>query len=593
VAFVNSVLKELWLLYERPMRNRLTVTLVLLAPLLLSAQQPPRDTRRAASAGTATIAGVVVSDEASPRPLRRARVMLGGAALPIGRTAITHDDGTFAFGGLPAGRYTLGAAKEGYVGIGYGATRPGRRGSPIILRERESLRLTVGLPRGSVITGIVTTPDGQPAAGLTVSALENRYDTRAGERRLTAVSRTQAQTDDRGVYRIYGLAAGEYAVSAHVRSAAGVPSEMQALSAADIQRALAGQSAPPRRTVTFAPVFFPGTPVASQAAMVTLGKGEERTGVDIVFQAAPTARIEGAVLSPHAGGVNVSLSSRTTTQKPGIPTGVSVQKRVDPDGRFVFDGVPPGHYTLSASSWIPPAVPESSLWASTEVSVNGDDVSGVLLSLAPGLRLAGRVVFDGADPPAGNALRRSVSLTISGTTLRMGIPPLEIDADGTFVVEGIVPDSYQFAATSGLRAPVGGWWLKSIVIRGREALDAPLELRQPADDAIVTFSDRASALSGIVRDARGDPVADVWVVAFSTHPGSWFHDSRRVAAVKTSADGRYSIRNLPAGEYHLATVFDLEQGEWFDPVLLRQLAAAAMRITIADNEQKTVDPVFR
>jgi hypothetical protein len=291
--------------------------------------------------------------------------------------------------------------------------------------------------------------------------------------------------------------------------------------------------------------------------------------------------------------MNVSLTSRTTTQTPGIATGYNVQKRVDADGHFAFGGVPPGHYVLSASSWIPPAVPESTLWASTEVSVNGEDVSGVVLSLAPGVRLAGRVVFDGADPLAGNALRRSVSLTMSGTSLRMGIPPLEIGADGAFVVEGIVPDRYQFAATSGLRAALGGWWLKSMVIRGREALDAPLELRQPVDDAIVIFSDRASALSGIVRDARGDPVADAWVAVFSTHPGAWFHNSRRVAAVKTSADGRYAIRNLPAGEYHLATVFDLEQGEWFDAVLLRQLATAALRITITDNEQKTVDPVFR
>jgi hypothetical protein len=569
------------------------LTLALVAPLVAAAQQPPRDTRRVASGGTASIGGVVVSDEASPRPLRRARVMLGGAALPIGRTAITHDDGTFAFEGLPAGRYTLSAAKDGYVGMGYGAARPERRGSPIIGRDGESLRLTVRLPRGSVITGIVTTPDGQPAAGLTVSALENRYDTQTGERRLTAVSRTPTQTDDRGVYRIHGLAAGEYAVAAHGRSAPGAPSEVQALSAADIQRARAGESALPRRTVTLAPVFFPGTPIASQAAMVTLGKGEERTGVDIVFQFAPTARVEGAVLSPHTGGVNVSLSSRATTRTPGIPTGFGVQKRVDADGRFAFGGVPPGHYTLSASSWIPPAMPESSLWASTDVSVNGEDISGIVLTLTPGIRVAGRVVFDGTNPPAGAAIRRSVSLTISGTGMRMGIPPLEIDANGTFVVEGIVPDRYQFAATSGLRAPVNGWWLKSIGIRGREALDAPLELRQPVDDAIVTFSDRASALSGSVRDARGDPVADAWVVVFSTHPGAWFHDSRRVAAVKANGDGRYAIRNLPAGEYYLALTWDLQQGEWFDSVLLRDLAAAATRITIAADEQKSVDPMLR
>jgi hypothetical protein len=100
----------------------------------------------------------------------------------------------------------------------------------------------------------------------------------------------------------------------------------------------------------------------------------------------------------------------------------------------------------------------------------------------------------------------------------------------------------------------------------------------------------SSARTGFI---VGQIVADAWVAVFATHPGAWFHNSRRVAAVKTSADGRYAIRNLPAGEYHLATVFDLEQGEWFDAVLLRQLATAALRIPITDNEQKAVDPVFR
>lgn len=145
----------------------------------------------------------------------------------------------------------------------------------------------------------------------------------------------------------------------------------------------------------------------------------------------------------------------------------------------------------------------------------------------------------------------------------------------------------------GLREPVGQWWLKSVAIGGREMLDAPLELRQSADDAVVVFSDRASALTGVVRDAGGTPVADVWVVAFAAHPPAWFHNSRRVAAVKTGADGTYAIRNLPAGAYHVAAAFDLDTGEWFDPAVLKMLVPASARIEIAEHEQKTADVVTR
>jgi hypothetical protein len=573
---------------------------ILLSAVCVAAQQPPRDEPRATPSVTATIAGVVVSDESSPRPLRRARVMLGGPALPLGRTLITQDDGTFAFEGLPAGRYTLSAAKEGYVPMGYGATRPGRRGSSIIADGGAAVRLTVKLPRGSVITGTVTTLDGQPAAGLAVSALMNRYDPQAGERRLSAVTIAPTQTDDRGVYRIYGLAAGEYAVAAYVRNTPGMTGEVQALSHADVQRALAGVSAPPRRTLTPAPVFFTGTAVASQATMVTLGKGEERTGVDIQFDYAPTAVIEGTVVSPRPDGIDVSLSSHATMQTPGIPTGFSTQRRVDADGRFSIAGVPPGQYSLLASSWIPPASSDASpaiLSASTDLAINGEDISGLVLTVTPGIRLAGRIVFDGAEPLAADlaSLTVNVPLTPAASTgVQISIPPLHIDSGGRFVLNGLAPGTYRVGANAqGLHTPIGKWWLTSILIEGREALDSTVDLRRSIDGTIVTFSDRASALSGIVRDDRGEPVADAWLVVFSTHSGAWFPNSRRIAAVRTGANGSYSIRNLPAGEYHLATTLDLQQGEWFDAVLLQQLASVATRITITDREHKTIDPVLR
>ena len=124
--------------------------------------QQPRDGRVVVPAGTGAISGVVISAERTPKPLRRTRVMLTGGDLPLGQTTVTADDGTFAFDRLPAGRYGVSATKDGYVSFSFGATGPNRPGTRIALGAGERRILSLALPKGAVITGVLTTADGQP-----------------------------------------------------------------------------------------------------------------------------------------------------------------------------------------------------------------------------------------------------------------------------------------------------------------------------------------------------------------------------------------------------------------------------------------------
>jgi hypothetical protein len=141
----------------------------------------------------------------------------------------------------------------------------------------------------------------------------------------------------------------------------------------------------------------------------------------------------------------------------------------------------------------------------------------------------------------------------------------------------------------GLRSPVGGWWLKSIAMEGRELLDAPLDLQRSANDVVVTFSDRATELTGTVRDAEGNPLSDRYVVVFSAHKAAWFPNSRRVVGERPNGDGQYAIRNLPPGDYLLAISEDLERDEWYDPKVLDRLAPEAAPIVLRENERKKQD----
>ena len=116
-------------------------------------------------------------------------------------------------------------------------------------------------------------------------------------------------------------------------------------------------------------------------------------------------------------------------------------------------------------------------------------------------------------------------------------------------------------------------------------------MSQSADDAVATFSDQASEMSGRVTDAQLSPLAAQTVLVFSADQSAWFFNSRRIAPVRTDAEGRYVVRNLPPGEYRIAVTTALEQGEWFDPDILARLPGTT--VTVAGVEKQTRDLVIK
>lgn len=590
--------------------------------IAVAAQVPPRDTPGQARVGAAAISGIIVSDEREPRPLRRVRVMLNSPELPHGRTTVTNDDGTFAFDRLPPGRYTVGATKDAYLFVNYGASGPGRPGTPIVLRQGQSRQLTIRLTRGSVVTGMVTAKDGQPVPGVLVLAVASRYVPAQGERRPQPAGASTSVTDDRGVYRIFGLQPGDYMVAATVQRSQVPFGELQRQTEVEIRRALAdvrdggsltrstpGFSVPqrgskpapplePRRSLTYAPVYFPGTTNPALAVRVKVGKAEERVGVDIALDLVPTSRVEGRVIN-HGTTMQPTIVTLAPAPAAGaFDGGFRGTAPVQPDGSFLFRAVPPGQYIVMARSTVRPTVPggRATTWtASSELRVDGDDVGSVMLSMEPGVTIAGRVAFEGTrDAPDLSRFPMVLPpLNLTGGTLSV-LPMLNLDASGRFTLEHVTPGVYRTnAMIPGTRTPLGAWWLKSIAIDGQDILDTPLELRTNTNDAIVTFSDRASSLSGVVRDTQGNPAPDIHAVVFSANRRSWFHNSRRVAGVKTDANGRYTVRNLPPGEYFLMATADVEPGEWFDVVFLEQVATGATRVSIGEYADVVQDAVIR
>src|SRR6478752_1602219 len=183
-------------------------------------QQPSRDTSAqqptvaTAPPAKGRIAGRVLTADTG-RPVARARVFINAAEMTGGRGAQTDADGTYEFTELPAGRYTVNVSKTGFITLSYGQRRPLQAGTPLQLADGQQLGgIDFRLPRGSVIAGHVMDETGDPMPGITVQAM--RYQYAQGNRQLMPAG--NAQTDDQGAFRVWGLNPGDYYVSAQSRT---------------------------------------------------------------------------------------------------------------------------------------------------------------------------------------------------------------------------------------------------------------------------------------------------------------------------------------------------------------------------------------
>ena len=596
VLRVLRVLRGLTLLV---LRVRVLAVLQVLAVVCPAVSAQTRDAARPGR-GTAVISGIVVSDDVDARPVRKARVTCGGAGLQ-GYTTITDDKGRFSFLGLAPGRYTVTASKDAWITASYGAKRPLRPGSAIPVAAGETTDIVLRLPRGNVITGTLIDHNGQPAAGVIVRPF--RYMIANGERRLAPTS--SAQTDDRGAYRIYGLAPGDYLVGAIGRTG---PinlqgSELRLTTELDVRHATATtpQKPPPDRGVAFAPTFYPGTTVAAQASVVSLATGEQREGIDFTLQLVPTARVDGTVTLPGGAlpaGTQIDLIADVQAVL-GSPMEALRTGRVAPDGSFSFADISPGQYSLLARASRPTthadgsAGPPQLVWASTTLNVDGEHIAGLSLALEPGMTIAGRVRFEGALAPPEHlgAVRVTLQAAQREPLVSFTPPAATVSADGSFTIAGVTPGRYRLTASFPGSGRPGSWTLRSSVVNGQDSLDIPFIVApgQHISDASITFADRLAQLSGAVQSAAGAAVNTFTVILFPADQALWLPQSRRIQAQKPSADGAFTFRNLPPGDYLLAAIDDVDPNEWFDPSFLQRLLPTAMKIAVAEREQKVQD----
>jgi protocatechuate 3,4-dioxygenase beta subunit len=552
-------------------------------------QQPARDTsarpQEAAPAPKARITGRVVAADTG-RPLKRARVFINAAELDGGRGVLTDDAGAFDFTELPAGRYTVSVSKSGFVSLSYGQRRPLQAGIPLQLGDGQQLRnVDFQLPRGSVIGGRVADEDGEAMAGLVVRVM--RYQYLQGERRLMAAG--NGQTDDKGQFRVWGLMPGDYYISAVARGGfgGGFGPGGRGLGGRGGGRGGGLATGNESDAINYAPTYYPGVTSVSDAKPISLGLSQELLDMNFSMQLVRMSRLAGRVTNPDGsattnGQVNLVLEGSGGGR--GNQIGAAFGSRIDWDGGFALNAVPPGRYILRARG----DDTETPQFATIPLTVNGGaDLTDLTVVLTPGARLSGVVMFPSAatSPPDPTQFRLAAPSTDTGSFGPQ--PNARIDKDGKFTLDGVAAGQHLIRSAGAAR----GWTLKSVTVGGRDVTDTPIELRsgENVSNITVVFTDQVNEINGSVTGDQGMPASDYTVLAFSTDASLWRPQSRHIANARPDQTGQYRIRTLPPGEYYVVTVDPAEQGEWFEPSYLEDHRIGAARVTLTEGGTKTQD----
>lgn len=518
-----------------------------------------------------------------------------GPPVAFARPAVTDGQGRFVFNALPAGNYRLSATRSPYLATNYGQTRAGGAGRSILLGSGQQVALTFPMLRPGSIEGTIVDELGAPLVNGQVQA--TRYGMVQGVRRTTAS--VTVGTDDRGRYRLFGLAPGDYYISAAPqgfqmqtlqRAAIGQASYERA-----IQAALAGRGAseptglsivvpliPDEAVRTFAPTYYPAGASPDSAMRVTVDAGSERTGVDITFRPVPMVRVRGIVSGspgPHVG-IQVTLSAHDPAST------LTTVSRTQPDGSFTLGNVLPGTYVLTAATVVgpppggrgtPPAplMDGERLSARTVITFGEQDVTGIVLALQPGRSISGTVVPTATGSSGLAGLQLSLVPAPGAPPANGDLPRATPEADGRFELRSVP------AGTFTLRA---NRLLKSVVIDGQDVLDFPLVTDGSRDftGAVVSLADRLGALSGTVNGADG-AVVDITAVLLAADRRYWTPGSRRVLTSRADTGGRFAFTGVPAGDYLLAALADLDPDQMASTDFLAALAQGALRLTVADG----------
>ncbi len=477
-------------------------------------------------------------------PVRKAEVKLTPApARKGGYAVITDAQGRFVFADAAPGHYSLTASHTGFIDARYGARNSLQAGSVLNVSAIEPLNdLLVRIAPLGVIAGKVIDEEGEPIPRSAVEVFKETFV--RGSKLLVPVGKEVS--NDRGEYRIAGLAPGEYVAQAYPPDAN--PAE-----------------GTPRQALTA--VCFPAALVRAQAERISVGAGAVIGGIDIPLRRVPVMRVKGRLIDGETGKPMIRATVALTPKDSLTPRNPA---RTGNDGRFEVAAVAAGLYTVLLLGPLPEQI---SVVHSFEVA--GRDIDNLEIKVTAPKPISVAIAVDGDKKLGLKGIE--VVLAPSGGMNFYGTASGRTLEDGRFQLKNLSPVRYNIAVG---RLPEDTW-VKSIVVAGKEVLGQEIDWGAGVrGDIRITIAADAASVSGLVANENG-PANGAMVVLLPADASRRHDIFDRIVPVDQF--GAFTIRGVAPMEYVVFAFEELEVGAWQDPDLLSGVESYGQSLTVVEG----------
>jgi protocatechuate 3,4-dioxygenase beta subunit len=445
--------------------------------------------------------------------------------------ATTDNDGRYALFGLAPGQYNVTALVPAFVVTG---SSPNGLGKIVALALNETVEsVDFKLVRGGVITGRVTDADNRPVVEERVD-LTLVDESGNGANRQLPVSLTNYQmytTDDRGIYRLYGVPAGRYKVSVGTNPNSGF------------------LTTGPRGY--YKQTFYPDANDAAKATVVELSEGGEAANIDIVVgRRASTYRASGHVVDADTHEpVNTAQVAYGSAPKDAPYFGAYMILPANSTGEFRLEGLEPGRYGVQIAS----SFTSGEFYSDPAFfEIVDSDVTNLEVKAVRGLSVSGFVVSDGITNRDALSLLPTLSLSAyvpSTSTPRTNSSGTSaIAGDGSFRIGGLRPGHATINLNWGGNVALRAF---SITRIERDGVEQPqgfeIAAGRPVSGLQVFITYGTGTIRGSVTITGGMLPGDARLIVRANRQGLLSAGN----SSQVDSRGHFAIANLAPGTYEL------------------------------------------